>query len=219
LEEYLVLNPDIATDKDVVACAASDALNTGTTYVFYYPIPGATEINYFETANLLGDKNDFSLYFPLELESQPVFNGYLERFVRESGDEVWCIVTYKIDGEVRTSNPIRLKHDSKPTEWTDNVMIDVTNKIKPKFSWEDGVINENAIYFQVITDASNNLLSGTYTYEKLFQYYNLDNVVLNVTRNSPPQLMTSNTYNFTLMAVSIDNWVNLVIQKEFEINE
>ena len=67
----------------------------------------------------------------------------------------------------------------------------------------------------MVTDAQNNLLSGTYTYEKLFTYYNLENVVLNVTRENPPSLLSNNSYSFTMMGVSLDNWVNLVIQKDF----
>ena len=67
----------------------------------------------------------------------------------------------------------------------------------------------------VITNNENNLLSGTYTYDQWFQYYQLNNVVLNVTRNTPPDLEVANTYNFVMMGVSLDNWVNLVIIKDF----
>ena len=217
LKEYININSNIDTDVDVIACAASNAVDTDITYIFYYPVPGATEIKYFETSNVQDDKNDFSLYTPVNLKIEPVFNGYLERFVREVDTEVWCIVSYKFGDKLRTSNPIRLKHKTKPTEWTDAVAIDLREKTMPKFSWLDGRIDETAIYFQVVTDASNNLLSGTYTYEKKFQYYVLENVVLNVTRSTPPELIADDHYKFTLMGVSLDNWVNLVIQKEFKI--
>ena len=52
----------------------------------------------------------------------------------------------------------------------------------------------------------------------MFQYYKLDNVVLNVTRETPPALQLGMNYGFTLMGVSEDNWVNLVIEKNFEAN-
>jgi len=58
-------------------------------------------------------------------------------------------------------------------------------------------------------------LSGTYTFEQHFSYYVLDNVVLNITEETPPVLETATPYNFTLMGVSEDNWVNLFIQKSF----
>jgi len=40
----------------------------------------------------------------------------------------------------------------------------------------------------VITDETNELLSGTYTFETQFQYYLLDNVVLNITEETPQTL-------------------------------
>ena len=136
--------------------------------------------------------------------------------MRVSSTETWCIITYKTEGKFHKSNPIRLKNTTKPTEWNDNVALDNTQNLMPKFSWIDGKVKENAIYFQVITDSENNLLSGTYTYEKCFQYYNLSNVVLNVTRNTPANLVQGKDYGFTMMGVSEDNWVNLVIQKKIK---
>ena len=85
----------------------------------------------------------------------------------------------------------------------------------PIFSWEDGIIKENAIFFEVISEANDELLSGTYTFERHFQYYILDNVVLNITEEEPPILQANTPYNFTLMGVSEDNWVNLFIQRGF----
>jgi hypothetical protein len=70
----------------------------------------------------------------------------------------------------------------------------------------------------VVSDAQNNLLSGTYTYEKRYRYYELDNVVLNITKGVPPALKNNALYNFTLLAVSEDNWVNLFSEIEFNLN-
>ena len=86
----------------------------------------------------------------------------------------------------------------------------------PKFSWINNQFGDNAIYFQVVSDAQNNLLSGTYTVENEFQYYNTSNVVLNITTEEPPLLSIGALYNFTLMDVSTDNWVNLfILNKNF----
>ncbi len=214
LQEYLNINSGLIVDE-VIACAASDEFDTSKSYIFYYPVPGATEIQYFETENIQADSNDFSNYTKKELPKEGVFNGYLERFVKNSTQEVWAMVTYKTNGKIHKSNPIKLKHQTKPTEWTTNVSIDLTEKTSPKFSWNDGAVKENAIYFQVVTDQNNDLLSGTYTYDKWFQYYELGNVVLNVTRETPPDLILGNEYNFVMMGVSLDNWVNLVIINKF----
>ena len=213
INKYEALQQD-----EVIACAASAKDDNNISYVFYYPIPGATNIQYYETIDTTVDKEDFDKYELKNLTQEPVFNGYLGRFVREVNHEAWGIVTYISEGKFHKSNPIRLKNSSKPTEWTAAVSISYPENLSPKFVWEDGVVKENVIYFQVVTDENNDLLSGTYTYDKYFQYYNLSNVVLNVTREIPPSLTANTLYNFTMMGVSEDNWVNLVVQKPFTTN-
>lgn len=214
LQDFINQNSNLTLDE-VIACAASEKSNNNISYIFYYPIPNAKNIQFFETENTTVNKNNFSLYKLVDLPKENVFNGYLGRFVRKNSKEVWCIVTYLSNGKFHKSNPILLKNQSKPTEWIDEVTIDISESLKPKFVWEDGRIKENAIYFQVITNSENNLLSGTYTYDKWFQYYNLSSVVLNVTRKTPSSLIKENNYGFTMMGVSEDNWVNLVIEKQF----
>jgi len=95
-------------------------------------------------------------------------------------------------------------------------MVDVSSSM-PFFSWQDGLYDDTKIYFQVVSDAQRNLLSGTYTFDKMFTYYELDNVVLNITKNTPPVLSDGNPYEFTLMGVSEDNWVNQFSIIEFEL--
>lgn len=199
----------------VIACAASDK-DTGAILTFYYPEEGASNIRYYQTLNLEVDSNNYSNYTQEIYPISPVFNGYLGKFTHSATHEKWMIVTFELNGEIKISNPIRSKHISKPTVWNDQVAINQSQSIMPVFNWEDNPEGDNAIYFQVITDDSNNLLSGTYTYENNFQFYNTSNVVLNVTRNNPPNLEVGNSYNFTLMDVSEDNWVNWVVEKTFQ---
>ncbi|WP_341216895.1 hypothetical protein [uncultured Wocania sp.] len=199
----------------VIACAASDA-NTNEILTFYYPETGATNIRFYETQNAQVNKDDFSNYLLNELHSEPVFNGYLGRFPQSSTTEKWVIVTFELDGEIKISNPIRVKHLTKSTVWNDEVAIDQSQSRMPNFAWEHNAFGDNAIYFQVISDEQDNLLSGTYTYDNHFQYYDISNVVLNVTTDAPPELIIGSSYNFTLMDVSEDNWVNWVIQKTFD---
>lgn len=198
----------------VIACAASDK-DSGDILTFYYPEEGASDIRYYETLNNQVDASVFLNYTRVLLNSEPVFNGYLRKFTQNSSNEKWIIVTYELDGEIKISNPIRSKQISKPTVWNDDVTVNQSQSGMPNFTWEDNPVGDNAIYFQVVTDEIDNLLSGTYTYENQFQYYNTSNVVLNVTTQTPPNLVLSENYNFTLMDVSLDNWVNWVIQKTF----
>ncbi len=200
---------------EVIACAGSKKSNNNISYIFYYPVPSANNIQFFETENINVDKNDFSKYKLKTLPKEALFNGYLERFVRGSSTEAWCIITYLTNGKFHKSNPILLKNQTKSTEWVNEVTIDFSESLEPKFIWVDGRIKENEIYFQVVTNSDNDLLSGTYTYDNWFQYYKLSNVVLNVTREAPPSLIKNNNYGFTMMGVSEDNWVNLVVEKQF----
>lgn len=198
----------------VIACAASEQI-TNAVLVFYYPEDGATNIQFFETKTTAVNNDDYSNYTKVDLESAPFFNGYLGKFTRLIEEEQWIIVTFELEGEVKISNPIRSKQLTKPTVWNDAVTIERT--LMPVFNWEANAFGDNAIYFQVLSNDQNDLLSGTYTTENQFQYYNLSNVVLNITTQMPPALQNNTLYNFTLMDVSEDNWVNLVSQKAFTI--
>lgn len=198
----------------VIACAASDK-STGDILIFYYPESGASNIRFYETNSTEVDENEFANYTQNLLNGEPFFNGHLGKFTQSASNEKWIIVTFELDDEIKISNPIRSKQISKPTVWNDAVTINQSQTGMPTFTWEDNPEEDNAIYFQVISDENNNLLSGTYTYQNQFQYYNISNVVLNVTTQVPPDLVLNKNYNFTLMDVSLDNWVNWVIQKPF----
>ena len=200
----------------VIACAASEE-NTNNILTFFYPEDGASNIRFYETVNAEVDKSDFSNYKQTFIKSEPFFNGYLGRFTQSDSVEKWIVITFELDNEIKISNPIRSKQISKPTVWTDAVTINQSEATMPSFTWQDNAAGDNAIYFQVISDSQNNLLSGTYTNENTFQYYNTNNVILNITTQTPPNLIHDNTYNFTLMDVSEDNWVNLVVQKMFQL--
>jgi hypothetical protein len=207
------MNSEIETGA-VIACAAS---KDNSVFRFYYPENGAKNIKYYETLSMNLDANDYENHTQRGLDTAPVFNGYLEKFISNLAIEKWVIITFELDDGIKISNPIRIKHVTKPTVWNENVTIDQSEIAMPNFSWVHNSEEGNAIYFEVISDTENNLLSGTYTYQNNFQYYNLENVVLNITTQSPPELIVNNGYNFTLMDVSEDNWVNLVIQKLFII--
>ena len=204
---------------NVIACASGSKTNENDAIAYVYPRPGVTDIRYYETSGVEGvDKNEYQNYTRIDLQAMDFFNGYLKKFIRTATDEKWVIITFFEDGVLQLSNPIRLKHKTKPTEFTDKVEINKEEEVMPLFSWDDGVFDDNTIYFQIISDTNNDFLSGTYTFEKSFQYYVLDNVVLNITEEIPPQLDVSQSYNFTLMGVSEDNWVNLFIETGFSID-
>lgn len=216
LENFLE-DTEIVIDN-VIACAASN-FDTSTISVFFYPRIGASNLQYFETENAEVYKNDFLNY---ERKSPPLldlFNGYLKKFEVVTNTEKWVIITFEEDGKTHISNPIRLKQNAKPTEYLpQNLKVDTSSEM-PSFIWSDGTYDDTKIYFQVISDEQENLISGTYTFEKEFRFYELDNVVLNITNGVPTQLKQDTSYRFTLMAVSEDNWVNQFSEIDFQLDQ
>ena len=221
LESYIADQENFTLKRDdIIACAAGNSIglpgSKTPTSIFFYPVSGATEFKYFE-AEQISDSCDFSKYAEKYLTDEPVFNGYLWKFNNTQFDgERMGIVSYKTGTTLHICTPIRLKTNVKPTEVNPDLLIVNENSTTPSFSWSDGLINENVIYFQVISDTLGNLISGTYTYQKEFTFYDLSNVVLNIKDTNPAPSITSNSqYKITLMAVSEDNWVNLLGEKLF----
>jgi hypothetical protein len=216
LQEYIAENSNVA-QKSVVACAANAEANTRLTYIFYYPEEGASDIRYYELTDVTLDKNNFTNYRRESLASEAVFGGKLERFSRPGASENWCLVTYVKEGVLRISEPIKLNNTSKPTTYTDEVIINYKTTSEPNFNWEDDARNESIIYFQVFTDEEDAFISGTYTEDTFFQYYDESNVLEFPKINSdvPQDLEEDKIYNFTMLGVNEDNWVNLIIEEQF----
>jgi hypothetical protein len=200
----------------LIACAASDAMDSSLVSIFFLPPDSMREPRYFENDNLPSDQNDFSQYTERDNPIEPVFQGFLRKAIRQNSDEGWSIVTALSPKTFHRCNPIRLKNNGKATEYSDQMTIDFMDSGRPRFDWQDGRIKENVIYFQAITDDMGRMVSATYTTDKFFKYNDFSNVVLDVNRMPPPPVLKKDEdYKITLMAVSLDNWVNLVIEKEF----
>jgi len=187
LADYLELNSDRVL-SDLVACAGG--------------APGG----------LLESANEEK-----ELSNEPIFNGYLWKYNNTPfPGERMAVVTYKTPGRIHACTPIRMKTNAKPRENRPELGQVIENGVTPSFVWEDGSIPENVIYFQIISDEDENFISGTYTIDKNFTFYDLENVVFNITdTSSVPTLLPNRPYTFTFMGVSEDNWVNLYFEHEF----
>lgn len=222
LEGYISQNSGFTISSELIACAmgGQKGFMEDKEYpisVFFYPISGAYEFRYFESETIDISIKEYSKYSENKLPDEPVFNGYLWRFKnRDTKKDVWGIVTYKVGNVLHICRAIYIKYNSKPSQYAPELVNVSVTGIQSLFTWGDGTIKENEIYFQVISDTLGNLISGTYTYDKYFKFYDATNVVLNIHNVIPhPALMNNTKYNFTLMGVSNDNWVNLVSQNEF----
>jgi hypothetical protein len=207
-----------AVEIDNVIACASGSTNPNEVIAYVYPRGDATALKYWETPDITTDKNDYAAYTQVDLNSEDFFNGYLKTFTRETEVERWVIISFRESGKLHISNPILLKHQSQNTLFSSTVAIDQSEVGSPLFDWNSLVSPQDNIYFQVVSDGINDLLSGTYSSETYIQYYELDNVVLNITTVTPPSLTSGNEYHFTLMGVSEDNWVNTLVQVPFTAN-
>ena len=86
---------------------------------------------------------------------------------------------------MRISEPIKLNNTSKSTAYSNDVSINYTTTITPNFTWEDGARDESVLYFQVISDEEEVFISGTYTEDTFFQYYDetVDNINIAMPKN------------------------------------
>ncbi|GGI56663.1 hypothetical protein [Winogradskyella haliclonae] len=194
----------------VIACGASDANNSAQANIYFYPEQNAENFTLYETRLTDVDPNNFSNYTKVEIESEPFFNGFLRQYSRILDAEKWVIVTFNLENEIKVSNPIRTKQISKPSIFNQDITVNQSEALMPQFLWAANEFGDNAIYFQIISDIQQNVFSATYTFESNFQYYNTSNVVLNITEGIPPNLQSEETYSFSLMDVSEDNWVNAI---------
>ena len=225
LATYVEVNPEFRLVRDsLIACAVggqTQFLTDTPISILFYPEGNAMEFHYFETDNINVDPDDLANYQRVELPDEPLLNGYMHRFKRTALNEnTWSRVSFVKDGNLHISNPVRLKYNDLPTEYNADILtIDQQTPLSPIFQWQDGRIDENQIYFQIVHDENNNLISGTYTFDQHFQFYDLSNVVLNVSPTSPtPSLAAGQKYSFVMLGVSIDSWVNLIVEGEFETN-
>ena len=208
LSEYLTFYANRDLDE-VIACAASNETNIEDVNVYFYPIIGSSDVRYYETKNSTVDPNDFSNYTLKNISDTPILGGKLAQFHRIGDDEAWGIVTFLSEGKVHKSNPIRLKQIAVPTEYVSNGFVDVTEPKAPKFSWSKSNANDDVIYFQALVESTGGFVSGTYTTDLCFQYYDTSNVVLDINISTPMDIDVTKEYVMNVMAVSEDNWVNL----------
>ncbi len=224
LQAIINNNSNLSPFDELIACAAGgqkDFMEDAQFPVSMFLKPhhlGITDLRYYETEKGTDDPNDLALFIEKDLADEPLLNGFLHRFkLPLPTEDKWARVSYIANDTLWYCKAVRLKYVEKPSEYAPQLFsVDTTEPLSPIFEWQDGEVKENVIYFQVISDQAGNAISGTYTYDLNFQFYKLNNVVLNVTHPDwSPQLSPNETYNFILMGVSDDNWVNLIIDGSF----
>lgn len=210
--------------NSLVACAAGGHTVNGEAAplsMFYYPLEGASDFRYYVLQGST-DTNDLLQYIQVEAEEQreELFGGFLQRFILEDAEnDFWARVSYRVGDSLYYCKAVHVRVNDQPSEYLpENASINLDDPTHPIITFEDGTADDNIIYFHVISDENKNAISGTYTTEKTWQFYDLSNVVFNVTPTDwNPELQPGETYNYTLMGVTADNWVNLIAEKTFVV--
>ncbi|MEM9819667.1 MAG: hypothetical protein AAF985_01290 [Bacteroidota bacterium] len=223
LQAYIDANAQLPPHDELIACAAGGQVgildDAPVSMILKPHYWGITDLRYYESTSSDIDPNDLSQFVEKELGDEALFNGFLRRFklpIPES--DRWARVSFVANDTLWYCKAVRLKFYEQASVFnnTDWCTVDLNTPTEPSFVWEEGTTQNNIIFFQVISDQNGQAISGTYTTERSFQFYDLANVVLNVTDPGPiPVLLPNENYQFTLMGVSSDNWVNLIIQKDF----
>lgn len=216
LQEFLD-SETINTTIEITSFAASADGNDDLSYIYFYPETNARDFRYYETESTSStiDETDFTNYRRKMLTGEAVFGEKFRRFSLTDDVESWYIITYKIDEVVYKTAPIKLKNKSQPTKYENVITTTFPQTLKPLFTWEDyTTTNDN--YLHLIIDKESAFVSGVYTKENSFQYYDTTNATP-IDSNTPPDLVLEDQYSCTIMGLSADNWVNLVLQKSFVV--
>lgn len=214
LAAYLTASQLVVQEDSLIACAFSGDygfLPNGLTdemRVLAYAYFPDVEFFYFRAEAGAGTSFTDFRFLPAP-EARTVANGFFEVLPQptEGGN---FIVAHRRGSRLFVSNVIELKPDQPTADGSGDLAVDLSTPANPVFSWGTDP-GDNVIFFELLTDASGNVVSGTYTTEPSFRYYDLSNVVLNVSPGTPPaSLTTSNSYRMTVMGVGSNNWVNFI---------
>ena len=223
LQSYIDAHPEWTSFNELVACAAGGQKGflddpVQPLSMFFYPKLYSTNFKYYETGPGEVNPDDLSLYIEKTAELEPLFNGFMARFPLPRPDQDrWARVSFVSNDTLWYCKPVRFKINEKPTEFQPELIeIDLDQDYQPTFRWPTENDETNIIYFQIVVDQRGDAISATYTTEKEWTYYDISNVVFNVTRPGPILPLERNkAYSIILMGISSDNWVNNLAEKPF----
>ena len=223
LQAYIDDQAQWKPHNQLVACAAGGQEGflddpTAPLSMFFYPKLYSTNFKYFESSSLEIDTGDLAQFIERDVPIEPLFNGFMARFpLPKPSEDRWARVSFVSNDTLWYCKPVRYKIYEKPTQFRPEILsVSIDSAFQPTFHWPSEGDASNIIYFQIVVDERGDALSATYTTEKTFSYYILDNVVFNVTRPGPIlPLLPQRDYSIVLMGISDDNWVNTIAETSF----
>ena len=174
------------------------------------------EFFYFHSTDRTAPSDNLSHYvFRRPLGARSVADGFFEVLPMvqpAAGAFERVMVVRVIGGTAYLSNTIFLKGtDVRTASFSGQLDMTAAAGGNPSFAWP-GEPGDNVIYFQLLTDGNDRVVSGTYTTEPRFTFYETINVVLNVSPGTPPTSLPASggPYRMTVMGVGENNWVNFM---------
>ncbi len=226
LRTYIKDNGDPVIQLDSLLAFATEVnpsfmKNTGDTIsIFFLPPDNSTEYKFFESDQYKINVYDLTTFHEMTLETRTEYNGRFIRFLHPGLDfPRWARISCKKDEQIFISTAVMINtmSDSTINGWG-LVTIDFEEPAEPLFSWENDATPGTSMYLQLLSDQTQDLISGTMTTDKYFQFYDLSNVVKNIYPVTPsPVLLTGQIYTFILMGLDSDQWVKVVSETTFQI--
>ncbi|MEO1029870.1 MAG: hypothetical protein AAFX55_00615 [Bacteroidota bacterium] len=218
-EELIVLANDLEgnlyqTDA-IHAFAANDMSNNDHVNIFAVVEDGATDIKFYESDYPNIDAQNFYSYRLMEIQPTVTVDAKVKEFRHTFLRDEWIIMTYKHEGKIKLSSPIRINNLFQQTQYMADIGINQEQSGMPIFDWNVQSYDDNAFFFEIMKGDTSEVLSLTFTNESRFQYFDLANVTLNLSTASPPNLVIGNDYEFMVLDVGLDHWINTVYHYNF----
>jgi len=227
LQSFILNNNLIEQPDSLIACAFSGNhafLPQGLgadVRILSYSYFEEGEFLYFHSTDRVSASGDFNHYtYRRPLGSRSVADGFFEvlPMVQPAAGAFERMIVVRVIGDkAYLSNTIFIKGVDELTAAFPNALAtENLGQGSQRFIWPEDP-GDNVIYFQLLTDGTDRVVSATYTVAPEFTYYQTDNVVLNVSPGTPPASLsaTDGPYRMTVMGVGANNWVNFIRDASF----
>lgn len=199
----------------IFAFAANDQTESAHTNIYTVIENGATDIKFYESDYPNINSQDLFSYKLMEIQPSLINDAKVKTYRHTFLRDEWIIMTYKIDNKIKLSSPVRINNLFHPTNFIEAVNIDQDLNGSASFNWDVQSYDANAFFFEIMKDDNSQVLSLTFTNDSNFQYFNLANVTLNLSENTPPSLEQGRNYDITILDIGLDNWINSVYNRTF----
>ena len=197
------------------AFAANDQSNDDLTNIYSVVENGATDIKFYESDTPNINPQNFYRYKLMETQPALISDSKIKIFRHGFLRDEWIVMTYLIDDKIKVSSPIRINNFFQPTEYIETIEIDQNESGSASFDWSVQSYDVNAFFVEIMKNNSETVLSLTFTNDSNFQYFNLENVTLNLSETAPPDLELGDDYEFTVLDIGVDNWINSIYRQPF----